>query len=100
VKLKRPDGGGTVALYVWAGGSATHDAVPDGTYRIVFATGDGWSSRCGRFTAREDVSGFGTDEVFATERSGGMVYHSELRLTLHNVVGGNARIVDLPLDAF
>lgn len=107
VKLKRPDGTDAAGVYVHPRSTARLDGVPDGTYRVVFALGEAWSSTCRRFARTAAVRGFVEGDgrrprqhSFVSERTDEGVRFSELRVTLHPVPDGNVAIRDLPADDF
>jgi hypothetical protein len=69
-------------FYVRAGRVASAFSVPSGAYRVRFALGTGFVRAPPAFC--RDAHGFEFDQVEALDQA-------ELKLTLHRVIGGNAR---------
>ncbi len=51
VKLRTDDGTVAASVFLSPGGQAPVDALPDGRFRVEFATGEVWSRACHGFTA-------------------------------------------------
>lgn len=82
-------------VFVRAGSVADILNIPDGTYRLFFASGYGWDATDGRFRDTRSTSVFQKNLVFATTRQaegdGIYTYYDEMSVTLNPVVGGNAK---------
>lgn len=92
--------GRPVAGFYVASASVAEVHLPDGVYVISFATGDRFSRSCLRFMSDMDAQRFPGTETLQTTRQGNYEYYSELEFTLHNVIGGNIRPRDMPIDDF
>jgi len=70
-------------------------AIPDGSYRLLFALGKGWNQEQQRFYEPHSFAEFQRRLVYTTterERGGAIYeYSSVIDVTLHPVVGGTAR---------
>ncbi|WP_285653468.1 hypothetical protein [Actinomycetospora sp. NBRC 106375] len=82
-------------VYVRAGGTATVDDVPDGTYALYFATGSGWNADIRGFTADRRASRFDQTLTFTTTRQ----QYTTWTVSLTPVPGGNAQSSDVPPDS-
>ena len=100
VKLKDRGGTTRLAFYVVAGQTAEIGDVPDGNYRLLFATGDGFSRGCNRFIDNMRAQAFANREVFEATVEGDTQYYSTLSITLHPVEGGTASTSEVDLDEF
>jgi hypothetical protein len=65
--------------------------VLDGRFRVIFAYGDSIISRTDRFSAPKGFSEFKGTFDFVTTRTSTGIQYSTFSVTLHKVVGGNAR---------
>jgi hypothetical protein len=93
VKLRDTAGRTMLSFYVTAGGVATINSVPEGTFTIEFATGREFSPSCGYFLTDMSSRRFVTAESFQTQFQGKSRYTSILEITLNPVVGGTAQTV-------
>ncbi len=100
VKLKDTDGRTRLAFYVVAGGVAEVGGVPDGEYRLMFATGDGFSRGCNRFIDNMRVQASATRGAFETTIEGGTPYYSMRSIKLRASVAGDAATNLIDLDTF
>ncbi len=102
VLFKLKDGGGRtrLAFYIVAGQAAEIGGVPDGDYRLMFASGDGFSRGCNRFIDTMRAKVFDRRKVFETVIEGAASYFSTLSITLPVVEGSNVAANDIDLDAF
>lgn len=82
-------------FYVRAGETATISDVPDGTYDIYFATGEGWNEDLRGFTAARQATRYDDPFTFTTTST----QFTTWTVTLTPVVGGNAPSSDLSPDA-
>jgi hypothetical protein len=79
-------------------------AIPDGTYRLLFAAGHGWDDIDGRFKQREGSSEFQKPLVYTTtpitegNRSG--YQFNTMSITLNPVVGGTAKTDSISTSEF
>ena len=99
-KLKDSGGRTRLAFYVVAGQTAEIGGVPDGDYRLLFATGDGFSRGCNRFIDTMRAKVFDRRKVFETVIEGDASYFGTLSITLPVVEGSNVAANDIDLDAF
>jgi hypothetical protein len=76
-----------ISVYVRAGRTATVRNIKDGTYRIFFTTGYRYSVSKKRFTRSATYQRFRNILRFRTYGNQYTIY----QLTLHQIVGGNAR---------
>ena len=96
VKAVSPTGRASLAFFVQSQTSARITGVPDGSYRIAFATGDSFSRGCSRFLDNMRAQAFDETETF--DSRGGST--SELTVTLHPVPGGMASTQAISLEEF
>src|SRR5690606_4261072 len=75
VKLRR-SGTTSLAFYVRAGESGTVQSIPDGTYQIMFATGDGFSRKCLEFVTSMQVISDPSPQTFRVTSDGYADYYS------------------------
>lgn len=87
-------------FYVRAGMEAKITEIPPGRYRVMFQTGKKWDSESERFQCVLATKIFDRGEAFEEQRTETDVQYSHIRLTLHKVVGGNARTAPLDPSAF
>lgn len=82
-------------FYISAGAVHTLTNIPDGNYRLLFATGEDWDSTKAFFLRPRGVSEFSKRLSFETRRryEGNYVYdeYTVMKLTLHPVPQGNAK---------
>jgi hypothetical protein len=105
VKLINPDIDQIVAsFYIRAKQTATLKNVPDGSYRIIFTTGKNYNSGTSLFTRNVSYSKFDKIATFSTRvrQEGNSQYtqFSIMQITLHPVVGGNAKTQNIPQREF
>ncbi len=100
VKVKKLSGQAVLAFFVAASADATVTEVPEGIYRIMFATGRRFSRSCGRFLEDMQVSAFEKLQHLRTTSGGIFQYTTHLHFTLHPVVGGNAPTRRIASDEF
>ncbi len=98
VRLKTPSGRTLLTFFVSAAAEATINAIPDGTFRAVFATGHDYSRACGLFL--DDMRTFivPTAQVFQTNFQG--TTGPDLALVLAPVGEGPGQSRPLPLESF
>ena len=92
------------AVFVRANSEFKITGIPDGTYRLLFASGHGWDDLDGRFREREGSSEFDSPLVYTTEKrtqsDGIYTYYHDMELTLNPVKGGNAQTKDVTASEF
>lgn len=93
VKLRDIAGRTVLSFYVTAGGVATIDSVPEGTFTIEFATGREFSPSCGYFLTGMSSRRFVKSNTFEMQFEGNYRYTSIMEITLNPVVGGTAQTV-------
>jgi hypothetical protein len=99
VKL-RSNGKTQLAFYVRAGESGKIMTVPEGTFDIMFATGDGFSRKCLEFTKDMQVSGDPNPVAFETTNDGYNTYTSTAEYTLVEQANGNFHTKSVDESAF
>ena len=97
VRLKTQSGRTLVAFFVAASQTAAINAIPDGTYHAVFASGRNNSHVCGVFLDAMSTYGLpAAAPLVANSRSG----HQELKLTLPPIGSGPTQSHLLPDENF
>jgi len=91
VKVRDDTGKRVATLYVARSRTGVISNLPDGRYRILFAVGDQLDASCAAFAGDFQAQQFPDIETFETVREGDQIMTSDLKLTLHSVVGGNVR---------
>jgi curved DNA-binding protein CbpA len=90
--------------FVRANSVYTIKDIPDGRYRLLFATGHGWDDVDGRFRDREGSSAFEQPLVYRTEKRNEAdrvySYSHTMEVTLNPVTGGNARTDNISTKDF
>lgn len=100
VKLRDLAGHTVLSFYVAAGGAASVNNVPEGTFSIEFATGSEFSPTCGYFLRNMASKRFVNTERFDIQSQGGSRYTTVLKISLNPVAGGTARTVSTDDAAF
>nr|WP_255492208.1 SH3 domain-containing protein [Luteimonas sp. MC1825] len=105
VLIKLRQGGSTaLAFYVRNGQRGVVEDVPDGTYQVMFATGDGFSRKCLEFVNSMSVSADPTPATFETRiTSDGYNQYTQssaAEYTLTRQTGGNFTPSTLEQSAF
>jgi hypothetical protein len=98
VLLKTPNGRTLVAFFVARGANAAINGIPDGTFRVVFATGQDYSRACAVFL--DDMQTFivPTAQIFQSATSRG--HHPDPVLTLPPLGDGPGQSRALPMESF
>lgn len=78
-------------MYVRNGMQATMTRISPGRYRIMFQVGKNWDESSETFRCVTGTAAFDQTESFKEEERADGIEYSRLRITLHRVVGGNAR---------
>ena len=100
VKLKNSSGQTVIALYVHSGATASVASVPEGSFNLVYASGNGYSRACGYFLDDLSVSKTDTIASFRTTTRGRSTYTAINELTLTLVTEGNLHFQKASLDDF
>lgn len=100
LKMKRRDGGTVLAVYLGAGATVTVDGVPDGEYKVVFASGRTYSRACGYFLEDLSVGVADRGPRLESEVRGEVVHYKHYRITLFEVPEGNLRTREGRLEEF
>jgi DnaJ-like protein len=105
VKLVNTQMGRSVfTVFIGAGEEFTIRNIPDGSYKLAFASGRRWNWLADGFNERKGSSVFHDDILFDTsyerEVGGIRTYYHEFEVTLQPVVNGNARAEALAPDVF
>lgn len=87
-------------FYVRAGMEATMTEITPGRYRIKFQIGKNWDSEGEVFRCVPTTAIFDHEESFEERETEVDVQYSHVHITLHKVVGGNARTRPLDPNAF
>jgi hypothetical protein len=86
----------SVVVYVRSNSTATVEGIPDGTYRVLFATGSGYEAVHKTFISGLSCAEF--DEPLSYETT--ETAYPGWKITLTPVVGGNALTGYVPEDSF
>jgi hypothetical protein len=78
-----------VSFYVEGSQKAQVTGIPDGDYRVQFATGSMLDATCRNFVTLEWAEQFPGAQAFRTERTATQIITSVLSYTLYEVAGGN-----------
>lgn len=78
------------AVYVRANSECTIQNIPPGDYTVRFVLGTEWNPNWAEFTLIEHAKVFEQTLSFREVQLYGSIQYSTFRLTLHEVVGGNA----------
>jgi hypothetical protein len=97
VKLvKRDSSQASIAVYIRSDSSTTVTGIPDGVYRVLYATGDGYNARHTTFLVNMSAAEFDEPAAYTTTRT----TYSTWSITLHSAGDGNATTTPLPWDSF
>lgn len=97
VKLvKRDSSQASIAVYIRSDSSTTVTGIPDGVYRVLYATGDGYNARHTTFLVNMSAAEFDEPATYTTTRT----TYSTWSITLHSAGDGNATTTPLPWDSF
>jgi hypothetical protein len=92
VKLIEPNSGILLAgFFVKSNSSYTLEQIPDGTYRVLFALGQGWNPNTQVFTKNKQFAKFNKPLAYTTTQLSNSIQYKVFKITLHPVVGGQAR---------
>jgi hypothetical protein len=78
-------------VYVRAGMSATMNRIPTGTYRLMFQIGGTWDDMEETFKCASATGVFDRAAAFEEQEKADRVEYTEISITLHKLIGGNAR---------
>lgn len=91
-------------FYVQTGSKASVPQIPVGNYAVIFALGNDWDEERKSFTRDKSFGRYDEPLSFSTERSveGNQLFtrYSVFTLTLHKVIGGNAKTSNLTEEEF
>lgn len=90
-KLKSTSGKTVVALYIRRGETASLDSVPEGTFRVLFASGGSYSRKCGEFLDDMAVQEDPNLAAFQTTSDETSMYSSIAEYRLVERADGNFR---------
>jgi hypothetical protein len=97
VKLVKSDSSqASIAVYIRSDSSTTVTGIPDGVYRVLYATGDGYNTLHATFVLNMSAAEFDEPVTYTTTRTS----YSTWSITLYSVTDGNATTTPLPGDSF
>jgi hypothetical protein len=100
VKLKSTSNRTVLSLYVSAHSDAEVREVPEGKFRVVFATGREYSRLCGFFLKDMYTRAFDELSDFVTTEDIYYSYSTRIEYTLHLVASGNATARPFSVENF
>jgi hypothetical protein len=100
VKLKSLSNHTVLSLYVSAHSDAEIREVPEGKFRVVFATGREYSRLCGFFLKDMYTQAFDESSDFVTTEDRYYSYSTSIEYTLHRVASGNATARPFSVESF
>ncbi len=80
------------ALYVKKNTDLKLEQIPDGTYEVLFVTGEDWDGKTKSFTRSNGFTKFDQLLDFVTRQQGNEIQYTIIELTLNPVVNGNATL--------
>jgi hypothetical protein len=87
-------------VYVRAGMTATLDAIEVGEYRMIFQIGRVWNDETEEFGCPIATAAFDQVASFEEHDKPDRIQYTEISITLHKLVGGNARTTAIARRAF
>ncbi len=97
VKLVKSDSSqASIAVYIRTDSSTTVTGIPDGVYRVLYATGDGYNALHATFVVNMSAAEFDEPVAYTTTKTS----YSTWSITLYSVTDGNATTTPLPGDSF
>ena len=78
------------SFYVKSNSTFTLEGVPDGSYQVIFTSGEDWDSNTKSFTMNKSFTAFDSTLDFTTIQYADEIRYSIHEITLHQVVDGNA----------
>jgi hypothetical protein len=91
-------------VFVKANSDYKITSIPDGEYRLLFATGRGWDDIDGKFREGHGASAFEDLFVYKAQRKqlsdGWHTYYNTIEITLNAIKGGNAKTENIVVDDF
>jgi hypothetical protein len=87
-------------VYIRGGMSAAMNRIPTGTYRLMFQIGRAWDNEAEMFNCAIATGVFDQMAAFEEHQTTDGVEYTEIAITLHKFVGGNARTSSLPQSQF
>ncbi len=86
----------SIAVYIRSDSSTTVTGIPDGVYRVLYATGDAYNARKATFVLSLKAAEFDEPVTYTTTRTS----YSTWSITLYAATDGNASTTPLPGDSF
>lgn len=90
----------TAAFYIKASSTFTLKQIPDGTYQVLFMSGEDWDAQARSFTRSKSLKKFEKSLDFTTQQLTDKIRYTAFELTLNPVVGGNARTSEVDEQEF
>lgn len=100
VLLTRNSDNQIMRAYVRAGDKFNISSISDGIYQLFYTIGDNWDENRQDFTTNQEFYRFDDPLEFKTLISGTESTYTIMEVTLHEVLGGNARTIPLDRDVF
>jgi TPR repeat protein len=92
------------AFYVRSHEKFTYSTIPDGAFSVLYCTGYGWDGTARNFTRGRHARRYDEPIGYATRQerdsTGITTYTDTVTLTLHKVIGGNAKASDTSIEDF
>ncbi|OIQ73999.1 curved DNA-binding protein [mine drainage metagenome] len=98
VRLKTPNGHTVLSFFVGADSTATIDGIPDGVFRVAFATGETFSRACGIYL--DNMRAFMVPNAQSFEARPNQNNDLHLALTIPDIGPGPDQAHPFPLDRF
>jgi len=90
----------SIVVYLQSNSTTNVSGIPDGVYRILFATGRGYDALHKTFINDLSCSQFDDTFEYATTVESGWRHYTKWSVTLSQVFNGNASSSDVPADSF
>jgi hypothetical protein len=87
-------------VYIRAGMSATMAGIPTGQYRMMFQIGRNWDGQGEAFRCVSATGAFDRLASFEEQEKLDAIEYTAISITLHKLVGGNARTTAMPQNQF
>jgi ribosomal protein S27E len=88
------------SFYVKSNSTFTLEGVPDGSYKVIFASGEDWDSNTQSFTMNKSFTEFETTLNFRTIQYTDEIRYSIHEITLHQVENGNVMTSEVDEQEF
>jgi len=86
----------SITVYIRSDSSTTVTGIPDGVYRVLYATGEGYNAQHATFVLSLKAAEFDDTITYTTTRT----TYSTWSITLYSATDGNAATTPLPGDSF